>query len=162
MTPRVRSRRPAVLVLALLALASLVVLAAGPATAATKKPPRLKDPAATGRELSTEFLTILQQSDTAALRKFLDPAFLLRRADGSSITRADYLANPATVGQFVLGDTVTASQHGDVLVVGWSVKSDLTVDGQPYSPVEAPRLSTYHWDGARWRLVAHANFNRPA
>ena len=48
----------------------------------------LADPAATGRELATEFLTILQSKDSAALEDFLADGFQLQRADGSGACRS--------------------------------------------------------------------------
>jgi hypothetical protein len=144
----------------LLTVVASAVLLVGPAAAA--QPPKLKDPSVTGRDLSDEFLTILQQGDMAALGKFLDPAFQLQRADGTGVTKAEYLAKPAVVGQYRIGDAVQGTQDDDVLVVRWSVSSELQVDGTPYAATEAPRLSTYHWNGKRWRLVSHANFNKPA
>jgi hypothetical protein len=161
-------RRPArPLRLLVVTAAVVVVLAASVAPAgaggiSAKTAPRLKDPSATGRELSVEFLTILQQGDTVALARFLDPSFQLQRADGTGVDREQYVANPAVVGQFVLGDAVVGVQHRDVLTVRWAVKADVAVDGKPYSDAEAPRLSTYRWDKKRWRLTSHANFNRPA
>jgi len=150
-------RRTALVVLVLCASAALL---AGPAGAA--QPPKLKDPSTTGRQLTDEFLTILQKGDTAALAKYLDPAFQLQRADGTGVTKSEYLANPAVVGQYRIGDDLRATQNGDVLAVRWKVSSDLQVDGTPYAATEAPRLSTYHWNGKRWQLLAHANFNKPA
>ncbi|MFA5883288.1 MAG: hypothetical protein WDA60_05520 [Acidimicrobiia bacterium] len=150
---------PLLVVVAALVLGAFV---AAPAGAAKGGPPKLKDPSATGRELSTRFLTILQRGDKAALAKFLDPAFQLQRADGTGVNKAEYVAKPALVGKFVLGDKVIAAQNGDILSVRWALKSDITVGGQPYSNVETPRISTYHWYKNGWRLAAHANFNRPA
>ena len=134
----------------------------GGATVAAKPAPRLKDPAATGRALSTEYLTILQRADTKALAKFLDPAFQLQRADGSGADRTQYLADPAKVVSFEIGPTVTARQHGDVLTVRWTVASDQTINGVVQRAGYAPRLSTYRWSGTRWRLISHGNFNLPA
>ena len=59
--------------------------------------PTLADPNATGRELATEFVTILQSGDRAALDAFLDESFQIQRADGSGGNRVDYLAKPAKV-----------------------------------------------------------------
>jgi len=159
-------RRHLILVMLVGLCAVLTTASAGGAIATragdARKAPRLKDPDATGRRLSEEFVAIVQRGDTDALAKFLDPAFQLQRADGSGATRAEYLAKPAVVGAYALGDTVTGTQHDDVLVVRWSLQSEQTVDGRPYKGDAAPRLSVYHWDGTRWRLAAHANFNTPA
>jgi len=152
-----QATRAAIVITTALACA---VLAAGPAAA--KAAPTAKDADATGRVLVTKFMTILQSGDRAALAKFLDPAFQLQRADGTGANRAQYLANPAKVGQFVLGDTVTGVQHGDVLTVRWTLRADVNVSGTQYSANEAPRLSVFRWTGNAWRMISHANFNVPA
>lgn len=147
----------------LLAAAFLVsVTLAAPAVAATRPAPTLKDPAATARGLVTEYLTILQRSDTAALAKFLDPAFQLQRADGTGADRAQYLADPATVTAFTIAQPLTARQDGDVLTVRWGVEVDSVINGTTQAAGTAPRLSTFVWRNGRWRLVSHGNFNRPA
>jgi hypothetical protein len=59
---------------------------------------------------------------------------------------------------FELTDFV-ASRAGDVLAVRYLADATGLVDGRPYSPGPAPRLSVFVRDGKRWRIVAHANFN---
>ncbi|MFZ9627861.1 MAG: nuclear transport factor 2 family protein [Ilumatobacteraceae bacterium] len=122
----------------------------------------LADPAATGRELATEFLTILQSGDHDALADFLADGFQIQRADGSGANRDEYLAAPATVDTFELGDEVTAVQQGDLLTVRWSVVIDESTNGQQLGSDEAPRLSVFVHEDGEWKLLAHANFNRPA
>ena len=146
--------------LALFVALVLVVLVAAPASAATA--PKLKDPAAAGEKLVTKYLTLLQSGDAKGLAAFLDPAWQLQRADGTGATRAEYLANPPTVSTFELGPDVIAVQHGDVLTVRWTLEVDVTIDGAQYRTTEAPRLSGFRWDGRRWRMISHANFNVPA
>ena len=121
--------------------------------------PTLADPSVTGREVSTEFLTILQNADVDALDRFLADGFQLQRTDGTGATKADYLLNPAQVNDFMLGETVIGVQDDDVLTVRWTVTVDSVINGQPAGTTEAPRISTYVWDEGRWRLVSHANFN---
>jgi len=121
--------------------------------------PTLADPSVTGRELSTEFLTILQDADLDALDRFLADGFQLQRTDGTGATKAEYLQNPAQVNDFVVGETVIGVQDDDVLTVRWTVTVDSVINGQPTGKAEAPRISTYVWDEGRWRLVSHANFN---
>lgn len=124
--------------------------------------PTIDDPAATGRELAIDFLDMLQRSDAAALEDFLAPAFQLQRADGSGYDRDEYLANPAIVNTFEVGDEVFASQQDDVLVVRWGAQVNEITEGTKLSEVYAPRLSTFVWSDGAWRLLAHANFNPPA
>jgi len=124
-------------------------------------PSTLDDPAATGRELVTEFLTILGTDDTERLDDFLADGFQLLRANGSGATKAEYLANPAVVETFTIGEDLIAVQDGDVLTVRWSVALDESIAGTDYATNDAPRLSVFVRDGDDWRLIAHANFNLP-
>ena len=124
--------------------------------------PELRNPDAKGRKLATEFVTIVQDRDIDELGAFLDPAFQIQRADGSGGNRKEYLARPTTIDTFELGPTVHAVQDGDLLTVRWSLKISETIKNEQYSEAEAPRLSVFRWDGRRWRLAAHANFNVPA
>lgn len=121
----------------------------------------LDDPAATGRELATEFLTILQSADGDALADFLADGFQLQRADGSGGTREEYLSNPPTIERFELGDEVIAVQDGDLLTVRWTLIVDETTNGQQLGTGEAPRLSVFVREDGDWKLLAHANFNLP-
>ena len=157
-----RARLARVRLLALLAtlVLVLVVFVAAPASAASA--PKLKDPDATGEKLATKFLTLLQSGDVKGLAAFLDPAFQLQRADGTGVTRAEYLANPSKVSTYQLGPDVIAVQHDDVLTVRWTLEVNVTIDGTQYRTTEAPRLSGFRWDGRRWRMISHANFNVPA
>lgn len=122
----------------------------------------LDDPTATGLELVTEFLTILQSDDSAALEEFLADSFQLQRADGSGATKAEYVANAPSIDTFTISDTLIAVHDGDLLTVRWAVVIEETIDGTEYSKAEAPRLSTFVRDGDDWHLVSHANFNAPA
>jgi len=124
-------------------------------------PPVLENPSATGRELATEFLTILQKGDLAALDAFLDDSFQLQRADGSGQDKAAYLRAPARITAFELGQDVVASQQGGVLSVRWRLVVDGIINGTEVERGEAPRLSTFVWRGDRWRMSSHANFLLP-
>ena len=39
------------------------------------------------------------------------------------------------------------------------LSAEWIVNGKPYSPGPAPRLSVFVRDGKKWQIVAHANFN---
>jgi hypothetical protein len=122
----------------------------------------LADPAATGRELVTEFLTLLGTEEAAGLDDFLAEGFQLQRADGTGATRAEYLDNHAVVESFTIGESLIAVQQDDLLTVRWSVVVDETVEGTEFSSDEAPRLSVFVLEDGDWKMLAHANFNRPA
>jgi hypothetical protein len=155
-------RRVAAVLVALTVVSGVTVAAGAPAGAAGRPAPRLKDPAVTGRALATEFLTILQAGDRAALAKFLDPAFLLQRTDGTGADKQQYLADPATITSFEIDDALVARQDDDVLTVRWGVAVNSTIDGVAQRIGVAPRLSTFRWRNGRWRLLSHANFNMPS
>lgn len=160
--PRRRSARGARLV-RLLAVGAVVALlgvtSAWPAGAAPTRAPRLADPARTGRALATEFLTVLQRGDARGLAAILAPNFQLARADGTHADRAQYLANPAKVSSFVISDDLTARQDGRTLTVRWGVLISEQIDGEDFTNVEAPRLTSFVWRQGRWQMISHANFN---
>jgi Domain of unknown function (DUF4440) len=120
--------------------------------------PVYPDAAGGAQPLVTKLFQLLKDKDTAGLEAFLSPAFTLQRADGSSADKADFVQRPADVLQFTISG-LTATQTDGVLVARYLADVVGTVNGRPYSPGPAPRLSVFIWDGADWRLVAHANFN---
>jgi Domain of unknown function (DUF4440) len=120
--------------------------------------PRLANPTSTGEHLVNRFFLLLAHKDRPGLQQFLSPAFQVQRADGSAAEKKEYLANLATINQFQI-TAVRATQAGATLVVRYLAKVEGVVNGKPYKPGPAPRLSVFAWNGRRWQLVAHANFN---
>lgn len=139
---------------------SSTLLFTGPAAAlATRASNSSNDDAvATAKPLVTKFFTLIQNKDRAGLEQFLSPAFQVQRADGTGSGKAEYLDNLPTVQTFQLSD-FTASRVGKVLVVRYLADATGVVNGNPYSPGPAPRLSVFSRGAKRWQLVAHANFN---
>jgi hypothetical protein len=129
-----------------------------PAAASERPAPRLAHPTAAARPLVIRFFSLLAHRDEAGLAAFLSPAFQVQRADGSASGKADYLANLPTVNGFSLSK-LTATQAGGALVVRYHARVEGVVNGKPYTPGPAPRLSVFAWNGERWQLAAHANFN---
>jgi hypothetical protein len=143
----------------LIAGALCALLAVGPAGAATVRPaPQFADPTVAGTRLITDFFVLLRNKDAAGLQRFLSPAFQIQRADGSAAGKADYLAALPTVTTFTLTNVV-ATQTGGAIVVRYLAQATGLVNGKPYTPGPAPRLSVFAWTGTRWQLAAHANFN---
>jgi ketosteroid isomerase-like protein len=149
-------RRPLVLIACALALS--VSLFGTPAAASAARASNGTDPTETAKPLVTRFFKLVQAGDKAGLQKFVSPAFQLERADGSGSNKSDYLANLPTVQSFELTD-FAASRSGSVLVVRYLAEATGVVNGKPYSPGPAPRLSVFARNGDRWQIVAHANFN---
>jgi hypothetical protein len=138
-------------------LACLFALAL-PAGSAAAPAPALKDPTAIGRSLVIRFFVLLQHKDRTGLETFLSPAFQVQRADGSANEKEAYLASLPTVNKFYLSK-LSATQAGGTLVVRYLARAEGLVNGKPYTPGPAPRLSVFSWNGERWQLAAHANFN---
>lgn len=157
-----RLRPLAVALAAVVALGSLAAATGCSPDNGSDAVPVVKDVDETGRELATKFLSILESGDTAALDAFLDPTFQLQRADGTGATKAEYLADPAQVKSFDLGEDLRAQWNGSVLTVRYSIVVQAVVDGNEFGAGRAPRLSTFVWRDGSWRLASHANFNLPA
>lgn len=117
-------------------------------------------PRATDTQLANEFLRLLKAGDTKDLARFLDPAFLLQRADGTYIRKAEYLRNPAVVNGYTVTD-VFGTRHGNVRVVRYTVVTDQLINGQKVTADPVSRLSTFVRHGKTWRLISHANFVAP-
>jgi hypothetical protein len=145
-----------VLVLAVLAL----VWAPGASAAhvAKRSVPQLANPTVIGKQLVNRFFVLLARKDRAALESFLSPAFQVQRADGSGSGKKEYLANLATIKRFEI-TRIRTTKAGGTLVVRYLADVEGVVNGKPYKPGPAPRLSVFAWNGKRWRLAAHANFN---
>jgi hypothetical protein len=136
------------------ALTSSSGLSAAPARPA----PRLANPTAAAKPLVVRFFVLLEHKDRAGLRRLLSRAFQVQRADGSASGKAMYLANLPTVIKFYISNLV-ATQAGGTVVVRYLARVEGRVNGKPYTPGPAPRLSVFAWNGGRWQLAAHANFN---
>jgi Domain of unknown function (DUF4440) len=144
-----------------LALAVLVLVLAPGASgshAAGRPAPQLPNPTSTAQQLVNRFFVLLSHKDRAGLQRLLSPAFQVQRADGSAAGKKAYLANLATINQFEITKLV-ATQAGATLVVRYLAQVEGVVNGKPYTPGPAPRLSVFAWNGKRWQLAAHANFN---
>ena len=146
--------------LALVACALALMLSSGLSAASTaaRPAPRLGHPNAAAKQLVLRFFVLLQRKDRTGLERFLSPAFQVQRADGSASGKAEYLASLPTVIKFYISN-LAATQAGGTLVVRYLARVEGRVNGKPYTPGPAPRLSVFAWNGQRWQLAAHANFN---
>jgi hypothetical protein len=151
---RMRFLRALLLTVVLVMTISLAL--AGPSAA--RPVPHFSDPNVAGSRLVHNFFTLLQHKNIAGLERFLAPDFQVQRADGSASGKSDYLAALPTVLDFTISDLV-ATQSGAAIVVRYRAVAEGLVNGKPYTPGPAPRLSVFEWNGTRWQIVAHANFN---
>ena len=142
-----------------LAVLALVLVPRASGIGPTGQPaPQLANPTSTAKELVNRFFVRLAHKDRAGLQRFLSPAFQVQRADGSGAEKKEYLANLATIKQFQITQ-VRATHASTTLVVRYLAQVEGVVNGKPYKPGPAPRLSVFAWNGKRWQLAAHANFN---
>ncbi|MBK5233763.1 MAG: nuclear transport factor 2 family protein [Thermoleophilia bacterium] len=114
----------------------------------------------TNKRLATEFLRLLKAEDTAGLKRFLDPAFLLQRASGEYLTKSQYLADPSVVEDFRVRGVV-GKRSGKVRVIRFEANNIQTIDGVPVPAAWIPRISTFSKESGAWRLIGHANFTEP-
>src|SRR5262249_52660046 len=133
-----------VLAVGVLTLALMFWPGASTQAAPNKPAPRLAHPTRTATRPVNEFFTLLAHKDRAALQRFLSPAFQVQRADGSSAEKPEYLANLATINTFQL-TKVRGTQAGATLVVRYLATVEGLVNGKPYKPGPAPRLSVFAW-----------------
>lgn len=115
-------------------------------------------PSETARPLVVKFFELIQDGDVAGLRTFLSPAFQVERADGSGAGKTAYLQDLATVRKFRITN-LKATRAGATLVARYNATVEGLVNGKPYTPGPAPRLSVFQKTGRGWQLIAHANFN---
>jgi hypothetical protein len=83
----------------------------------------------------------------------------LQAPQGSNPTNT---AKPLVNRFFVLLAHITqlrATRADGTLVVRYLARVEGMINGKPYTPGPAPRLSVFVWNGKRWQLAAHANFN---
>lgn len=139
-------------------LAAFALGACNASAPAASPAPTYADAATGAQPLAIKLFQLLKDKDTTGLEAFLSPAFTLQRADGSSADKADFVQRPAEVIEYTISG-LTATQTDGLLVARYMADVVGTVNGRPYSPGPAPRLSVFIWDGTDWRLVAHANFN---
>lgn len=117
--------------------------------------------------LPTGRLGLAQGADSeavAAVRKILDPAFIVQRADGRHETHDSY--QPVDIDEFTLRGLHVTRPSADLLVVRYEVQavdSLIPATGIIGSGQFSPRLSAFRWDPEQrdWLLISHANFNPP-
>ena len=141
-------------------LAVVVAVSIGVETAsAARAAPRLANPTGMAKPLVLHFFVLAANKDRAGLQRLLSPAFQVQRADGSTEDKTQFLANLSrTVKKFYIS-SLSATQARGALVVRYLARVEGSLNGKPYTPGPAPRLSVFAWNGDRWQLAAHANFD---
>jgi hypothetical protein len=144
--------------LLLIAVVTVVVCAAPAFATPARSAPHYANPTKAATPLVHRFFVLIANKDVARLRRFLAPGFQVQYADGTSREKKEYLTKLADIKAFTLKN-LRATQAGGTLVVRYLADVTGVVNGRPYTPGPAPRLSVFSWNGRRWQLAAHANFN---
>ena len=143
----------------LCAVLALMLPSCGSSPDAAGRPaPHLANPARTAGELVNRFFELVAHKDRAGLESFLSSGFQVERADGSGSEKKAYLTKLATIREFHI-TRLRATQAGGTLVARYLADVKGLVNGKPYTPGPAPRLSVFAWNGQHWQLASHANFN---
>ena len=114
-----------------------------------------------GPRLVNRFFSELKRHDAAALRRFLSPTLQIQRADGSRVTKRQYLQHLPDLISYRLRDFRTTSTRNAVVVTYQSAAKEI-INGKKFKSGFAPRLSVFVRGAHGWQLVGHANFNPPA
>ena len=145
------ARSGAAVVAGAVAAAALAMSAsAAPAPA----PKSLSNPALTGFQLIQRFENNLAPDRGAQLATFLSGAFIIRRSDGTTLNRAQYLKNhPYFPGRQlkVLGAEYAAPVL-TVSAVVWALPAT----------AYAPGLFSFAWVNGAWKMTAFAKFPEQA
>ena len=145
------ARSGAAIVAGAVAAAALAMSAsAAPAPA----PKSLPNPALTGFQLIQRFENNLAPDRGAQLANFLSGAFIIRRSDGTTLNRAQYLKNhPYFPGRQlkVLGAEYAAPVL-TVSAVAWALPATSY----------APGLFSFAWINGSWKMTAFAKFPEQA
>ena len=118
------------------------------------------DTNATATKLVTRFLQDVKAKDTADLQQFLDDSWQIRRGDGDSRTKNEYVNDLPDLRSFKVS-AGRGTESEDALVASYTGDFDLVVDGKPYKDAPAPFLASFVKVNGEWRMTTQANFNQP-
>lgn len=111
-----------------------------------------------GSKLVAKYLDLLEKKDIDGLENFISPAFNLQRADGTGFGKNAYLRNLPDIQNYTISK-LHASQSLSFISVRYLLNAVGNASGKNYSPGPAPRISTFAWNGCKWQISSHANFN---
>ena len=123
-----------------------------------------QSPDAQAKELLTTFWNQVTDAQTSALEDTLDPSWQLARADGTHLSRSEYIEEVGS-GQIDIVnfrfDQINATRSPSSLVVRYITTADYTLEGKKYKGTPAPYLATFIFQEERWQMTSQANFNVP-
>lgn len=131
-----------------------------------------KQLAALGEGLMSQYFAAVVEADggqdDAGLKKLkgmMDEGYQIVRGDFSRDTKDTY--TPPRGTQFTITDMVATAPSPDVLVLRYNVLAkNESQFGNQLGAEKAPRLTVFRQrtpqEGGGWKVVSHANFNRPS
>jgi quercetin dioxygenase-like cupin family protein len=159
-------RKPASLSIATMAMALSVafigpgVLTSAPAYSVTQPAagaPQLKTVNATAQVWVERLFTMIAQQNERGLEGLLSTALIVQAPNGQTMTKPQFLNDLPAVGPFEIRNVQATQARGTVIVRYDAVVTPrVGVKAVPLEP--APHLSTFLWNGKRWKLTSHAMF----
>lgn len=116
------------------------------------------------KQLLTEFWNQVKDADTAGLEETLDQSWQLARADGTHLSRSEYIDEVGSGKIDIVNfsfDQIDATRSESSIVVRYITTADYTLEGKKYKGAPAPYLGTFIFQGERWQMTSQANFNTP-
>jgi len=141
---------------------SVVVVGCGSSDGETASADQTPDQQA--KELLTTFWNQVTNADTSGLEETLDPSWQLARADGTHMSRSEYIKEVGNGEIDIVDfdfDQIDATRSNSSLVVRYITTADYTLEGKKYKGTPAPYLGTFIFEDERWQMTSQANFNVP-
>ena len=142
------------------AVAGALAMGVASASAASHSPApkKLANPVRTCEQLTARFQRYLSPGQNANLRRFVSPAFVIGRNDGTINSWPAYLENhPVFTGWNI---SVTLARFSTPVITCVAVTSTTQiVNGAPVVSVPTQNMSTYAWQRGAWRITSYARFN---
>ena len=125
------------------------------ASAAQPAPKSLSNPELTGYQLIQRFENNLAPTRTTQLASFLSGAFIIRRADGSTATKTQYLTNHPYYPDWQA--RVDDAQYQAPVLTVQSYNWQTSAPG-----AFAPCMFSFAWINGSWRMTAFSRFEPQA
>jgi hypothetical protein len=116
------------------------------------------------KELLTTFWNQVKDANASGLERTLDPSWQLARADGTHMSRSEYIDNVGNGGIDIVNfnfDQIEATRSESSIVVRYITTADYTLEGKKYKGTPAPYLATFIFEEEDWQMTSQANFNVP-
>ena len=125
----------------------------------TPAPTKLANPTKTCEQLNARFQAGLAPGQNAKLARFLSPAFIIERSDGSGSSWPGYIQDHAIFTDWST-QVVRAQFSTPVITCLASSATTQQATNAPAVRVAFKSLTTYVWQRGRWHITSFARFNQ--